>query len=327
MKKGFVAFIVKIILILAVAFLAYWGLFYFLWLSPICPNAYDDSYQHALLLQYNALLDEKRDNEVVVFGASYVPFGIDTAVLGELTGKEVQTLGVEADMGTRYLIDVLKKTLKPGDVAVYMLGGSNSYYEDYTVISCALESDKTKLKEYFDARSSVQVYYRDTMIWRKLYSLTVGKPVEFVRTKLSKKEQVYSLDSFDEKGNMTLLREGTLIDVSNYEPEKLDFENVDHTNMDVVNKFSKWCKKNDITFCICYGMLIDELVGSDEKEIEKYHEDVTEYMKAPVLLTPSDSFMDRSFFYNHIYHLNSEGAKEYSRILGEALSDFLDNKD
>ena len=75
--KGFIKFILKLSLIVAVAFGIYWALFWFLWIYKDGPRVYDQSYQHALLLQYNALEDEKRDNELIVFGASYVPFGID----------------------------------------------------------------------------------------------------------------------------------------------------------------------------------------------------------------------------------------------------------
>ena len=324
--KSFIIFIIRVCLIGAVTYGAYWLLFWFLWISDACPNAYDNAYQHALLLQYNALEDSARENEVIVFGASYVPFGVDIQTMEEETGMPVQTLGVEADMGTRELIDILRKTAKKGDVICYILGMSNSYYEEYTTISCAFESDKDKLLEYFDNRKTAQKYYRDTMIWRKMYAFIMGNAVEKVRSKISTKDQIYSLSSFDEKGNMNIIREGTTIDLESVPKEHLNFEDVDHMNMDVVNDFAKWCNENEITFVIGYGMLMDNAVESSEEEIKKYHNDATEYMDADILLTPSDYFMSGEYFYNHAYHLNTAGAKEYSHILGGAIKEYLSGK-
>lgn len=325
--KSFIVFVLKLSLVVGATFCVYWLLFWFLWLSDICPNAYDNAYQHALLLQYNALENPNRENEVIVFGASYVPFGIDTETLKEETGYEVQTLGVEADMGTRELMDILRKTAKKGDVLCYMFGMSNSYYEEYTSISCAFESDKDKLREYFANRESAQQYYRDTMIWRKLYSLTVGNMVENIRSKLSTKEQIYSLSSFDDKGNMNILREGTIIDISEVPDEYLDFEDSEIVDIDLmreINSFAKWCKENEITFVISYGMLVDEAVKSSDEEIKKFHKDASEFLDADILLEPDDYFMSFDNFYNHQYHLNTEGARKYSHILGSAIREYLE---
>ena len=106
MKKFFL-FILKFISILVSAVCMYHLLFWFLWQSDICPNAYDNAYQRALLWQYHALLEEDREPEIIVFGSSYVPFGVDTAVLEEITGQEAQILGVEASLGIPVLVDIL----------------------------------------------------------------------------------------------------------------------------------------------------------------------------------------------------------------------------
>lgn len=323
MNKKFLIFTIKLMAVIAATIGLYWLLYWFLWLCPYCPNAYDNAYQHALLLQYDALADDDRDNELIVFGASYVPFGVDVDTLQKVTGMKAQTLGVEGSMGTRILVDILDDTVRPGDTVVYVMGKSYDYYEEYTAVACSLESDKDKLKRYFDRRGITQKYYRDTMIWRKLYALFAGNLVEQVRLGISNKEQVYSLDSFDENGNMILLREGTLIDTIGLEEETLVFEDVDKKTMDVLNDFSKRCKKKDVRFVIVYGMLIDDTIRQSNEDTERYHRELSEYMEADIINKPQDGFMSAEYFYNHVYHLNTEGAKLYSTMIGEAINDYL----
>lgn len=320
--KKFVLFVVKFVMILGLAYGGYHLLFWFLWQSELCPNAYDQAYQRALLLQYQALSEENRTPEVIVFGSSYVPFGIDTSVMEQRLGQPVQILGVEASIGIPFLVDVLYETAKPGDTIVYMLGKSNWYNEDFMVISAALESDKELLNWYWNGKEDTLEGYRNKLIWRKLYALFAGGLVEKIRTDISEKEQVYSLASFDEKGNMTALREGNLIGTEVSPTDTLCFEDMELPTMDLLNDFSDWCEENDITFVIAYSMTIDGSLQETDEELMEYHRQMTEYMHADILGLPQDYFLPVEQFYNHMAHLNSEGARAYSEILSEHLMEY-----
>lgn len=320
--KKFAIFILKFIFVLGLAFGAYYALFWFLWQSEICPDAYDHAYQKALLLQYQALAEESRDPEVIVFGSSYVPFGIDTSVMEEELDRPVQILGIEAGIGIPVLVDILYETAKPGDTIIYMLGKSNWYNEDFMVISAALESDKERLTHYWSLREGTLDGYRNKMIWRKLYALFAGDLVEFVRSGISNNEQVYSLDSFDERGNMTALREGNLIGTEVSPTDTLCFEDMELETMDMLNEFALWCEEQNITFVIAYSMTIDGSLIETEEELALYHQQMTDYMNADILGIPQDYFLPVELFYNHTAHLNSEGAKQYSLILSEQIQEY-----
>lgn len=320
--KKFLLFITKFALVLVAAYGLRNVLFWFLWESSLGPNAYDEAYQRALLWQYEALAEENREPEVIVFGSSYVPFGIDVNVLGDTVGQKVQTLGVEAALGIPVLVDILYDTAKPGDTIVYMLGKSNWYQEDFLVISCALEENKELLRQFWDSREDTLDGYKNKLIWRKLYTLLVGDVIENIRNSVSEKEQVYSIDSFDEYGNMTALREGTQISTDVAPVDTLTFEEMDLETMDMLNEFSLWCKENDITFVIAYSMTVDGSLIETEAELAEYHQQMVDYMDADILGIPQDYFLPVEYFYNHIAHLNSEGAAVYSRILGEALLNY-----
>lgn len=320
--KKFGLFILKFIIVLGLAYGAYYGLFWFLWQSEICPDAYDHAYQKALLLQYQALAEEGRDPEVIVFGSSYVPFGIDVSVMEEELDRPVQILGIEAGIGIPVLVDILYETAKPGDTIVYMLGKSNWYNEDFMVISAALESDKERLTHYWGLREGTLDSYRNKMIWRKLYALFAGDLVEIVRSGISKNEQVYSLDSFDERGNMTALREGNLIGTEVSPTDTLCFEDMELETMDMLNEFALWCEERGITFVIAYSMTIDGSLIETEESLAQYHQQMTDYMWSDILGVPQDYFLPVEYFYNHTAHLNSEGAKQYSLILSEQIQEY-----
>lgn len=321
--KKFVFFLTKFIIVLGLAYGAYHALFWFLWQSGICPDAYGHAYQKALLLQYQALAEEDREPEVIVFGSSYVPFGIDVSVMEERLDRPVQILGIEAGIGIPVLVDILHETAKPGDTIVYMLGKSNWYQEDFMVISAALESDKERLTHYWSLREGTLDGYRNKMIWRKLYALFAGDLVEAVRSGISQNQQVYSLDSFDERGNMTALREGNLIGTEVSPTDTLCFEDMELETMDMLNEFALWCGERDITFVIAYSMTIDGSLIETEEGLAQYHEQMTDYMNADILGIPQDYFLPVEYFYNHTAHLNSEGAAVYSGILAEKLAEYM----
>lgn len=320
--KKFILFVIKFIAVLGITYGAYHTLFWFLWQSEFCPDAYEDAYQKALLLQYQAL-QEHQEPEVIVFGSSYVPFGIDTAVMENELGCPVQTLGVEASIGIPFLVDILYDTAKAGDTIVYMLGKSNWSNEDFMVISAALESDKELLAGYWTGKEGTLENYRNKLIWRKLYALILADAVEAVRTGISEKERVYSIDSFDERGNMTVLREGNLIGTDVSPIETLCFEDMELETMDLLNEFADWCEEQGITFVIAYGMYIEGSLIETEEELVEYHRQMTDYMKADILGIPQDYFLPVEYFYNHTAHLNSEGAREYSMILSEKLQEYF----
>ena len=319
--KKYITFIIKIILVGAVAVGIYKGGFYILWRWNAGPKAYDNAYQKALLLQYQAL-ERERDNEIIVFGASDVPFGIDTDTMEQVTGEKTQILGIEAGIGISILVDMLYEVAEPGDTIVYMLGTSNTCDGDFLTLSAAFEGDKDVLNWYWNRNQGDFGHFEQKLIWRKMYALMLGGAVEKVRYGITHKEQVYSLDSFDGDGNMTALREGTLISTE-VEPEyEWIMDDIDTDTLDEINEFSKWCRENDITFVVCYGMMIEGSIYEPEETLTKLHNELSEYLDADILLTPADYLLPVECFYNHESHLNSEGAARYSTILGNAINDY-----
>jgi hypothetical protein len=322
-SQNFIVFIIKMAVVLCAATAAYHLFFWFLWKSEAGPDAYGNSYQKALMLQEHALAEEDREPEIIVFGSSYVPFGIDTATVENITGQNCQILGIEAGIGIPILIEILYKDAKPGDTIVYMLGKSNWSGESLITLSAAFEGDKDLLNWYWSSREGSVEQSKNMLIWRKMYALLWNKPVEAVRYAITHKEQVYSLNSFDEKGNMTALREGTQISTDVSASDHLTFEDMDLETMDQLNELATWCKDNDINFVIAYSMNIDGSVDATDEELLEYDRQMREYMKADILLTPQDYFLPVEDFFNHEAHLNTEGAIEYSTILANALNDYL----
>ncbi len=320
--KKFILFAIKAALLITAATFGYKGFFHVMWEADWGPDAFDGAYQHALLRQYNAL-EAEREPEVIIYGASYVPFGIDGETMKASLGQEVQILGVEASFTVTSLNDFLKNSAIPGDTIVYMLGSANIPYEgpnsDFITMSIALESDKEKLFRYWERKDWDMEHMRNILLWRKLYTMIASKPVEVVRKGLSDKEQVYDIASFDERGMMTVLREGTLIPTEITPYDTLQFDDINLQAMDELNEFKMWCDENNISFYICYSPMIEGSLITSEEGIAKYHEDVVSYMDCEVLGRPEDYFLPIEDFYNHIYHLNTNGARAYSQILADKL--------
>ena len=324
-RKTFIIFLLKFILLLVLAYGAWQLLFWFLWKSEIGPDAYDNAYQRALLRQIDAIKAPNRDPEIIVFGSSYVPYGIDTKTMEEVLCEDkrtVQILGIEAAIGIPYLIDTLKESVKPGDMVVYILGESNPEDTSIMSISAALEPDKEKLLTYWDSVGGVPETY---LTWRKLYALTASGPIEAVRSRLSDKEQVYRADSFDDKGNMTVERIGTQISTDVSPEDTIRYEDLEEETMEALNEFSKWCRENDVEFVIAFSPTIEGSWVEDSLMFKTFNNNVRSYMDAPVIGNFQDYELPVEYFYNHPLHLNTEGAEKYSELLATKLKIYMEN--
>ncbi len=325
MKKfaGIFKFIIKLLGVCLASYALYTLLFWFLWEWEKGPDAYDDSYDRAFLRQIKAIKDKERDPEIIVFGSSCVAFAIDTQTLSEKTGMNAQILGVEASIGDDFLAGRLKKYAKKGDVLVYILGKASDRAADFITVSVAYEADKELLKEYWNEEKSGLKFYRRKLIWRKLYSMSVAGLVENVRSHLSNREQIYTISSFDEKGNMIAERTGNLMGDELNPDDTIVFEDLDADKLEGFNNFYAWCKENDIELYIAYQPYMEGSYTTTEEGLKEFDEKVDKLMDAPVLLSQKDYILPYGYFYNHPYHLNTEGAVVYSEILGEALKGYI----
>lgn len=317
--KGFILFSVKLSLILATVYFAYQGLFWFLWTYENGPRAYDNAYQHALNLQYRQISDETRDNEIIFFGSSTCTFGIDVDTVKEVTGMNAQIFGIESAVSPLFLADTLKDIAKPGDTIVCIFDGGDASYEDFITVCCAFEDNKEFLEKYLERRGYDFNIQKPSLMWRKLYAMSGGKIVEGIRGKVSKKDQVYTLSSFDEHGNMLPNKEECFVS-GDVEPSVLlTMDDVTPELIDMYNEFDTWCKENNIRFVIAYNMHPEGAFINDEVSIMEYHNALDSALSAEVITYPTDGLLPSDNFFNSYYHLNNAGAKEYSKRIALKL--------
>lgn len=317
--KKFILFVVKLALFLVVAFYAYQGLFWFLWQYDKGPVAYDKAYQHALYRQYQQISDPNREPEIIFFGSSTCAFGIDVNAVKEVTGTNAQIFGMESAISPRFLTDELRLIAKPGDTIVCVFDGGDDGYADFITVCCAFEENKEFLDRFISNNGYFFELHKNSLIWRKLYSLSAGPLVDSVRSKFSKKDQVYNLASFDENGNMTIPRPECFLN-DNVNPDVLlDFNDIAPELIDRYNDFNAWCIDNDIRFVIAYNMHPEGSLYNSDDEILEYHNKLSEALDAEIITYPTDGLLPPDNFYNSYYHLNSVGAREYSLRIARAL--------
>lgn len=317
--KKFILFVIKVTLVLLCAYYAYQGLFWYLWIYKDGPRAYDKAYQHALYLQYEQIKNPDRDNEIIFFGSSTCAFGIDVDTVKDITGENAQIFGIESAISPKFLMKQLKEIAKPGDTIVCIFDGGDDSSEDFITTCCAFEDNKEFLSEYMKRNSYDFDIHKPTLIWRKIYALSGSKLVESVRSKLSEKDQVYKLSSFDENGNMKPEKDACFVS-DNVDPSVL-FTMDDNTDdlITMFNEFDAWCKDNNIRFVIAYNMHPEGSIINDEASLLEYHEAMTKAFTAEIITTPLDGVLPVNNFFNSYFHLNNDGAREYSKRIAEKL--------
>lgn len=317
--KNFILFVVKLALVFGLAYLAYQGLFWFLWEYDNGPRAYKDSYQHALYLQYEQISNPDRENEIIFFGSSTCAFGIDTAAVKEVTGMNAQIFGIESAVSPVFLCNQLKDIAKPGDIICCIYDGGDDSGADFITVSCAFEDNKDWLKNYWLDHAYAYDLHKNSLCWRKLYALSVGGVVEDVRSRFSKKDQVYKLSSFDENGNMTLDRPECFVS-SDVEPGlEYRIDDIDPDLTAFYNEFNSWCVENDIRFVVAYNMHPEGSYINDAESFKAFDDALENALDAEVITAPEDGLLPYDCFYNSYFHLNSKGAKEYSERIARKL--------
>lgn len=80
---------------------------------------YQDSYAAAQVDKI-ALLENTASPRIIFVGGSNVAFGVDSAMVQATTGYHVVNMGLNGNLGLRYMLSVVQAYVQPGDLVVIM---------------------------------------------------------------------------------------------------------------------------------------------------------------------------------------------------------------
>ena len=259
-------------------------------------------------------LEKASGNRLIVIGGSGMAFALDSALLEEaFPGYTAVNMGMYADLGTSFLLDLTQDELREGDMVII-----------------APEQDPQTLSLYFGGRSALQgmdgawhlllkVRRRDlgTLIgalpsfslekWR--YALSDRKPLG---------EGIYRRSSFNEYGDI----DSPLADANQMpgyydasRPVSFDPALFDADFAERLKEYSAAAGRKGASL-FWYFCPVNRLSVTDASFTpEDYYEFLYGILDFPILGDPDNALMDEAWFYDTNFHLNQSGRTLYTRQL------------
>jgi hypothetical protein len=267
-------------------------------------------------------------NKIVFGGGSNALFGVRTEDIEKELNIPTVNFGVMAGLQIDYILDRVKRILKPGDVVIVPLEYSQLLYngnldEVRTIFILMFD------KNYFHSLPFFEKIKYFVNISPRTVTLSILSIIRKIQGN-KKSFSAYETHSLNKNGD-DLSNIGNDWVKKKYDsilPVDIQKGDLKETiGLKKINEFNLWCNKNNINFFVSYATTIyfDAYLNT---EYQEYFNKIQSYFKEHNIKTigyPSDFFYDKDLFYDTIYHLNSFGATYHTKRLLPKIKEILRN--
>ena len=298
-------------------------IFLLLFLLIICavPDQFDQSYQRAIVRQYD-YYRSLGNHKIVLIGGSSLSFGIDLDYMKELTGRDCAILGNHFGDGILLQLEMAKSNLKSGDIVIIE-------YMNYELKSAEGELLLSGLGKRYDLHR----FFPSEMITTILRSYPgfFMKNLNYWRNWGYDPDEPYCLSFYDEKGNMTGYRGECLIPEQYTQEVEEQYKYADYESMraginqpfiDRLNDFAQDCKKIGVEVYLTFPNYYEAAIHNGEY-MDIYDQRLEELLQIKLISNSRDYIFPREYTYDAIAHCNTAGAKYRTELLYRDLIPFL----
>lgn len=303
-------FLLKISIVLVVVIFFVFGI--------VMPQ-YREDYMVALVDKYN-YAKEIAAPKVILYGGSSVAFGIDSERIEQKLGMPVVNMGLHAEWGQTFPMDITRDIIKEGDIVVVL----PEYYDFEPGLSNgalawpALEDNleflsRASIKDIYVLYQAIPVYLQRCIT---LYKTHTGN---------QSVEGVYSRSAFNmygdikTTGNKNIMEKGYLVgDV--YSPY------VNENLITYYNKYNKYVSEKGAIMLAAGGPIIDSPEQTSEEVIEQVYAQVSNKLEFEFISSAEDYIYPIKYFYDTNYHLNDNGRAQRTEQLIEDIQNWLETQ-
>lgn len=278
-------------------------------LLPVCaelfvPPQYTKTFSSELVEKVR-ILESTSGPKIVVIGGSAVAFALDSNLMSEKTGMNTVNFGLYASLGTRVMLELAKKHLGEGDIAVI----------------CP-ETDRQTMSMFFGAAAMWQATEEDRSI---LLSLPADMKREMAlrfwdyaadkcrlwSTGTPNPEGVYRRDSFNSLGDVVYDRPQSRMPLG-YDPSKIINPSPDTPDPEfigLVNDFTSCAREKGAEVYFSFAPMNKAAIknGVTDDSLYSYYLSLCSSLGCEVISDVSKSIMDPGYFYDSNFHLNDSG--------------------
>ena len=274
------------------------------------PSVYSSTFYGGMANKL-ALLKKKENRRIIVIGGSSVPFSIDSSLIKkELPDFDPVDFGLYASLGTTMMMDLAKEDIQKGDIVILSPEQSNQTLSMYFNVSEAWKALDSNLDYVFRLNNESK---KKMMGASATY---VGDKYRYLTSSLPTPSGIYSASSFNEYGDISAMREYNIMPAGVDNNSKIVFDKgvIEKDFISYMNDFYKtvWNKGASLYYRFS-PMNIDAIKG--EEGIDSYYDYLDSKLLFPIMGNPHNSVMEKEWFYDTNFHLNSFGAKKFTKAL------------
>ena len=288
------------------------------------PAQYDQSFYGGMKIKYDRLTGVK-GRKIVIIGGSSVAFGIRSDLMEEELGIPVVNFGLYANLGTKYMLDVAKDSINDGDIVIIAPEQNSqalsNYFNGEAVWYSADGNFKVLNKIGFENYGDLAKSFLTFVSGKFGYNQAGKKP---------RPDGIYNVDSFNEYGDISYERQYNVMPAGYDVTTAISFnkQTISNDFIDYLNSYAEDLQDEGakVYYSFC-PMNADALEAETTAEsIVEYYDYLKADLKFDILGSPLSRILDNEWFYDSNFHLNTSGARYYTRQvildLKAVLNDF-----
>lgn len=289
-------------------------------------HPFEKTYYAALKKLINRL-DSSKKKKILILGTSSVAFSVNGKLFEEelehvQLDYDVVPFGLYGSLGTKLMMELSKDRIQEGDIVLF-----------------SPELTSQTLSSYFSAKETYRSFDGNLNWINRLDSsekkkMALGFPA-FASEKYSyiKKNEmavpsgVYALDSFDENGDLTYQRDFNIMENYYDSNTVIDLEDIsiEEEFMTYVRSFAKEVRNRKASIYFHYAPTNRAALKSETDDIiQKANRKIQDSFQMEVIGNPHDAFLDKEYFYDTNFHLNSIGSFNYTLELSSEIKSLFD---
>ena len=274
------------------------------------PAQYSNTFVGELPAKRARLAAESDKPRLVIVGGSAVAFGVDSALLAqELPAYQPANFGLYAALGTRVMLDLSIKELRPGDLVIIMPEQQRQALSD----TIGVESLWQAVDGDFSALGCLHA--RDFGPMLGAFPQFAGTKFRYFLTGAPEPDGVYRCSSFNTAGDVVnpLCSANTMSE--GYDPTMpIRFDNAmpDADFCAALNDYTAKAEKIGATVYYHFPPMNAAAVENADN-IDAYADFLQTQITALLAGDPHTCVMDAGWFYDTNFHLNADGKTVFTR--------------
>jgi hypothetical protein len=270
------------------------------------------AYPATIIDKYNRLEKLKKSETIIIAGGSSSCYSIDSDLLEKTFSLPVVNTSLAMSLGSYFQLNILKSSLKKGDVILY--------FPEYEFYYSNLEGGDMLYSSFYFHPNIVKdfTHKQKLNLFLKSFKLTINgiRNSSFKRpSKTNSKITQYSRLAYNNNGDNTFLLKETTSKfdrnlLNRY--QKMKSKKISSEYIQFLKEFKAYCISKEVTFVIGFPPVaaIDYDI-----QFQKDAKTIQQNLKHTFLGTATKNVFNDSLFYDTSYHMIGEGRKLRTTLL------------